>query len=102
MNIKVSVCVGVLALFLTAPVGATQGTALPSEAGVEASIVLAQTQGMDRRGGRRDGRGENRDDRQDCRGEEGAVGGDKRDCKQDARSGDGDDAPDGAGEATTD
>ena len=27
-----------------------------------------------------------RDDRQDCRQDEGLVGGDKRDCKQDARS----------------
>ncbi len=102
MNIKVSVCVGVLALFLTAPVGATQGPALPSEEGVEAYIVLAQTQGMDRRGDRRGDRGDRRDDRQDCRGEEGLVGGDKRDCKQDARSGGGDDAKGEAGEATTD
>lgn len=41
---------------------------------------VAGTKGMDRRGDRRD-------DRQDCRGANGAVGKDKRDCKQDARQG---------------
>ena len=32
-----------------------------------------------------DNRGDRRDDRQDCRQEEGVVGGDKRDCKQEER-----------------
>ena len=58
-------------------------------------IILAQTQGMDRRQDRRDvvqderddvqdNRHDRRDDRQDCRREEG-VGHDKRECKQDER-----------------
>lgn len=58
-------------------------------------IVLAQTQGMERRQDRRDDRQDNRndrqddrqdrrDDRQDCREQEG-VGKDKRDCKQQER-----------------
>ena len=44
-----------------------------------------------RRKDRRDDRGENRDDKQDCRQEEGLVGDDKRECKQENR-GDGDEA----------
>ena len=51
-------------------------------------IMLAQTDGMERRDERRDDRGDNRDGRQDCRQEEGVVGGDKRDCKQDNRGSD--------------
>jgi hypothetical protein len=65
--------------------------AAPSSAqssGVEAPMMLAATEGMDRRGERRDDRqddrGDRRDTRQDCRGEEG-VGKDKRDCKQEGR-----------------
>jgi hypothetical protein len=53
-----------------------------------APIILAETQGMDRRQDRRDDRqddrGDRRDTRQDCRDEEG-VGKEKRDCKQDGR-----------------
>ena len=56
--------------------------------GVEAPLILAATEGMDRRQDRRDDRQENRGDRrdtrQDCRGEKG-VGKDKRDCKQEGR-----------------
>jgi len=44
-------------------------------------IMLADN----RRKDRRDGRQENRDDKQDCRQEEGRVGDDKRDCKQENR-----------------
>ena len=51
-------------------------------------MILAGTDGMDRRqdrrGDRRDNRDERQDDRRDCRQEEG-VGKDKRDCKQDER-----------------
>ena len=54
----------------------------------EDAILLAQTQGSDRRQDRRDDRqddrGDRQDDRQDCRQAEGA-GKDKRDCKQDGR-----------------
>ncbi len=52
-------------------------------------LILAQTEGMDRRqdrrGDRQDDRGDRRDTRQDCRSEEGVVGKDKRDCKQEGR-----------------
>ena len=44
----------------------------------EGLFTLAQTQGMMRRQDRRDSR-------QDCRGQEGAVGMDKRNCKQQRR-----------------
>jgi hypothetical protein len=65
--------------------------AAPSSAqssGVEAPMMLAATDGMERRQERRDDRqddrGDRRDTRQDCRDEEG-VGKDKRDCKQEGR-----------------
>ena len=45
----------------------------------DGSIILAQTQGMN-------GRTDRRDTRQDCRGQEGAVGMDKRNCKQQGRA----------------
>ena len=44
------------------------------EASTESSFTIAQTNGQNRR-----------DTRQDCRQEEGAVGGDKRNCKQQGR-----------------
>jgi hypothetical protein len=57
----------------------------------EPPLILAATDGMERRDDNRDDRQEDRgdrsDNRQDCRQEEGA-GKDKRDCKQDGRSGD--------------
>jgi hypothetical protein len=59
----------------------------------EAPLILAATDGMERRDDNRDARQEDRgdrnDNRQDCRQEEGAVGGDKRDCKQDGRDNEG-------------
>ena len=52
-------------------------------------LILAATEGMERRQERRDDRQENRGDRrdtrQDCRDEGGLVGKDKRDCKQEGR-----------------
>ena len=45
----------------------------------DGSIILAQTQGINWRTDRRD-------TRQDCRGQEGAVGMDKRNCKQQGRA----------------
>ncbi len=54
---------------------ATEGIGQPDS---EAPLILAQTQGMERRQDRRD-------NRQDCRQEEGLVGKDKRDCKQEGR-----------------
>jgi hypothetical protein len=44
------------------------------EASTDSSFTIAQTNGQNRR-----------DTRQDCRQEEGAVGGDKRNCKQQGR-----------------
>ncbi len=59
--------------------------------GTEVPLILAATDGMERRDDNRDDRQEDRgdrnDNRQDCRQEEGA-GKDKRDCKQDGRSDD--------------
>jgi len=50
------------------------------------AILLAATDGMERRQDRREDRRDDRDDRQerreDCREDEGLVGKDKRDCKQ--------------------
>ena len=48
------------------------------KASTDGSFSIAQTQGMNRRGDRRD-------TRQDCRHQEGAVGTDKRNCKQQRR-----------------
>jgi hypothetical protein len=48
------------------------------KASTDGSFTIAQTQGMNRRGDRRDSR-------QDCRQQEGAVGADKRNCKQQRR-----------------
>src|SRR3954471_7325520 len=48
------------------------------KASTDGSFSIAQTQGVNRRGDRRD-------TRQDCRHQEGAVGGDKRNCKQQRR-----------------
>jgi hypothetical protein len=67
--------------------GLTVGTLIPAkgetvklmnEASTESSLVLAQTNGMERRQDRRD-------TRQDCRQDNGAVGQDKRNCKQQGR-----------------
>ena len=44
----------------------------------DGSFTIAQTQGMNRRGDRRDSR-------QDCRQQEGVIGADKRNCKQGRR-----------------
>ncbi len=56
--------------------------------GSEAPLILAATDGRERRDDRRDDRQDDRGDRgdtrQDCRDEEG-VGKDKRDCKQEDR-----------------
>ena len=47
-------------------------------ASTDGSFIIAQTQGMERRG-------ERRDTRQDCRQQGGLIGKDKRDCKQEGR-----------------
>ena len=48
------------------------------QASTDGSFTIAQTNGMERRG-------ERRDTRQNCRGANGAVGADKRHCKQQGR-----------------
>ena len=48
------------------------------QASADGSFIIAQTNGMERRGNRRD-------TRQDCRQANGAVGADKRNCKQQGR-----------------
>ncbi len=62
-----------------------------SLSGTERLLLLAATEGMDRRQDRREERRDNRrdrpDTRQDCRDEEGVVGKDRRDCKQAKRQG---------------
>ena len=57
-----------------------EGTAkkVSDKASADGLFSIAQTQGMNRRSDRRD-------TRQDCRGQEGAVGTDKRNCKQQRR-----------------
>jgi len=64
-------------------VGATLSTSaetvkMTDKASTDGSFSIAQTQGMNRRGDRRDSR-------QDCRHQEGGVGADKRNCKQQRR-----------------
>ena len=71
---------------LSPGVGAEATTS--QESAASSGMLLAATDGMDRRQDRRD-------DRQDCRQDEGLVGKDKRDCKQDER---GDDSGDDSGE----
>ena len=82
-----------IALF-SSPVGATSTTIINPVSQIvikaePAQLILAQTDGMERRDERRDDRQDDRqdrrDDRQDCREEQGVVGKDKRDCKQDGR-----------------
>ena len=58
-------------------IGAAANT--PQNSFETSGILVAETQGMDRRQ-------ERRDNRQDCRQDEGLVGKDKRDCKQEGRS----------------
>lgn len=76
-------------LVLGARFSAVQAAENISQPGTEiVPLVLAATDGMerrqDRREDRRDDRGDRRDMRQDCRQEKG-VGKDKRDCKQEER-----------------
>ena len=49
-----------------------------NEASIDGSFAIAQTAGSERRGDRRD-------TRQDCRQQNGVVGGDKLNCKQQRR-----------------
>jgi hypothetical protein len=66
-----------LSLIVLLSLGVQAAPSSAKSSGVEAPMMLAATEGMERRG-------ERRDDRQDCRGDEG-IGKDKRDCKQEER-----------------
>lgn len=76
-------------LGLGAMAPAIQAAEDPSRTGLAAPLILAETEGMERREERRDDRQGDRQDRQDnrrdCRDEGGVVGKDKRDCKQEGR-----------------
>lgn len=60
----------------------------PSHADYQPALLVA-ARPKDRRDNRQDdrGRSDDREERRDCRDEEGVVGKDKRDCKQDSRTG---------------
>jgi hypothetical protein len=58
---------------------------------VDGELLMAANPRKDRRDDRQGDRHENRDGKQDCRQEEGVVGGDKRECKQEERGEGGDD-----------
>ena len=60
----------------------------PSNADYQPALLVA-AKPKDRRDNRQDdrGRSDDREERRDCRDEEGVVGKDKRDCKQDSRTG---------------
>ena len=76
-------------LYFGAIVPAVQAAEGIAQPGTETLLILAATEGMerrqDRREDRRDDRQDRRETRRDCRDEEGLVGKDKRDCKQDGR-----------------
>ena len=62
---------------------------LPSNTEQQTTYLLVAAKSKDRRDNRQDdrGRSDDREERRDCRDDEGAVGKDKRDCKQDSRQG---------------
>jgi hypothetical protein len=61
----------------------------PSMGDYDPAMLVAATRSKQRRDNRQDdrGRSDDREERRDCRQDEGVVGKDKRDCKQDARTG---------------
>jgi hypothetical protein len=59
---------------MSIPANAETAKVTGEAASTDRSFVIAQTNGQDRR-----------DNRQDCRQDNGAVGADKRDCKQNGR-----------------
>ena len=73
-----SLVVGVSISTSAETVKAAEPVEVMDQASTDGSIILAQTQGMNRRQDRRG-------TRQDCRQGEGAVGADKRHCKQQGR-----------------
>ena len=89
--IKKLLAVGIIGL-LSCSVFASGDTDQGVIASDNDALLMAGNPRQERRGDRH----ENRDDKQDCRQEEGRIGDDKRDCKQDARDGDDGAEEDGA------
>lgn len=89
--IKKLLAIGVIG-FLSSGLVIAEDSVDGHEQGSTDELLMAGNPRQERRGGRQD----HRDDKQDCRQEEGRVGDDKRDCKQDARGGDDGAEADGA------
>ena len=81
MSRKLTIAIGAITLVAAVLMNGTPVQAQPQDvkAGLmDESFTIAQTNGMERRG-------ERRDTRQNCRQANGAVGADKRNCKQQGR-----------------
>jgi hypothetical protein len=89
--IKKLLAIGIIGL-LSCSVFAGEGTDYGVQGSDSDALLMADNPRKERRGERH----EDRDDKQDCRQEEGRVGDDKRDCKQDARGGEDGAEADGA------
>jgi hypothetical protein len=80
----------VVAICASTSIEASTNTAwdTPSNADYQPALLVA-AKSKDRRDNRQDdrGRSDDREERRDCRDEEGIAGKDKRDCKQDSRTG---------------
>lgn len=74
MIIRSSMLIFGMVVTMSIPTNAETVKMMDEAASTDRSFVIAQTNGQDRR-----------DNRQDCRQENGAVGADKRDCKQNGR-----------------
>jgi hypothetical protein len=87
----ISIAIGLLGS-ASLQAGVNETAASPSIAEQHEPVLLAQSNSKKRRDERQDdrGRSDDREDRKDCRDEEGVAGKDKRDCKQDARKGEND------------
>ena len=89
--IKKLLAVGIIGL-LSCSVFASEDTDYGVQGSAGDALLMADNPRKERRGER----GDNRDDKQDCRQEEGRVGDDKRDCKQDEIGGEDGAEADGA------
>jgi hypothetical protein len=74
MIIRSSMLIFATVVAMSIPTNAETVKVTGEAASTDQSFVIAQTNGQDRR-----------DNRQDCRQDNGAVGADKRDCKQNGR-----------------
>ncbi len=64
----------IFGLLMGMPISTNAEPVAMDKASTDGSFTIAQTRGQDRR-----------DDRQDCRQQEGVAGADKRNCKQEGR-----------------